>query len=197
MPAILPARSLQLRGPPEYRQNYQRGSRRSRAWPRSRPRPPPPPPPNRWPPPPPPFGRSVFGLASLMVNVRPPSSVPLSAATALSAALASVISTNPKPRERPVSRSFTRVTFSTAPWGSNTLRSSASVVLWGRLPTYRFFIAFPLSVNRPRLVLRSSTDVLRSRVVARVCPASLGSAQCRRRERRKFCEMLRGCPSAD
>src|SRR4029077_10669330 len=82
------------------RRNYQRGSRRSRVWPRSRPRPPPPPPPpNRWPPPPPPpFVRSVFGLASLMVNVRPPSSVPLSAATALSAAVASVISTNPKPR---------------------------------------------------------------------------------------------------
>jgi len=56
-------------------------------------------------------------------------------AMAASASAALVISTKPKPRERPVSRSVTSVIFSTAPCGSKTFRSSDSVVLWGRLPT--------------------------------------------------------------
>src|SRR5438105_8741256 len=89
-----------------------------------------------------------------MVNVRPPNSVPFKAAIALSASLALLISTNAKPRERPVSRSVTRLTFSTAPCASKTPRSSASVVLGGRLPTYRFFIAFPLLVDHLSLAAR-------------------------------------------
>ena len=110
-----------------------------------------PPPP---PPPPPLRGRSVLGLASLIVKVRPPKSVPFKAAVAFSASPAFVISTKAKPRERPVSRSVTMLTFSTAPCASNALRSSPSVVLWGRLPTYRFFIALPLSEIRRAAALQ-------------------------------------------
>src|ERR1051325_8921705 len=65
--------------------------------PRSRPLPPPP---LRPPPPPPP--RSVFGRASLTLSVRPPSCDPFRAAMAFSPSSSFVISTNPKPRERPV-----------------------------------------------------------------------------------------------
>src|SRR4029077_3326505 len=117
----------------------------------------PPPPPNLFPPPPPPppRGRSAFGCASLIFKARPPSSVPFNAATALSASAAFVISTNPNPRARPVSRSVTMLTFSTAPCASNTVRNSDSVVLWGKLPTYRFFIAFPLSITHSRPITRS------------------------------------------
>src|SRR6059058_2904924 len=89
-----------------------------------------------------------------MVRARPPSCVPFRAAIALSASAGLVISTKAKPRERPVSRSVTRLTFSTAPCASKTPRSSASVVLWGRLPTYRFFIAFPLLVDHLSLGAR-------------------------------------------
>src|SRR4029077_21056242 len=104
----------------------------------------PPPPPGR--PPPPPRGgppRSVLGRASLIFKARPPSSLPLSAAIAFSASAESVISTKAKPRERPVSRSVTMLTCSMAPWGSNSARNSASVVLWGMLPTNSFFMMVP------------------------------------------------------
>src|SRR5260370_29695022 len=92
---------------------YQRGSRRWRGPPPPPPlgRPPPPPPKPR-PPAPPPWG---FGRASLILSARPSRSVPLSAAIARSASAESVISTNAKPRERPVSRSVTRLTRSTCP----------------------------------------------------------------------------------
>src|SRR5450759_4082239 len=88
---------------------YQRGSRRWRGPPPPPPplgRPPPPPPPKPRPPPPP-WG---LGRASLILSARPSRSVPLSAAIARSASAESVISTNAKPRERPVSRSVTRLT---------------------------------------------------------------------------------------
>src|ERR1039457_1698943 len=104
---------------------YQRGSRRRGGPPPPPPppgrppppppplgRPPPPPPPKPRPPPPPPWG---FGRASLILSARPSRSVPLRAAMARSASAESAISTNAKPRERPVSRSVTRLTRSTCP----------------------------------------------------------------------------------
>src|ERR1700728_3119707 len=86
--------------------SYQRGSRRRELSP-----PPPlrfpPPPPKRLPPPPPPDGRASRGRASLTVRLRPSSCEPLRASIARSAPESSVISTKPKPRDFPVSRSFT------------------------------------------------------------------------------------------
>lgn len=45
------------------------------------------------------------------------------------------ISTNPKPRSRPVSRSVISLTDSTAPYALNRSRMFSSVALNGRLPT--------------------------------------------------------------
>src|SRR5688572_17455440 len=91
-----------------------------------RPYPPPPPPP-----PPPVRGRSC---ASLTLSGRPPKSLPLSACIAREAS-ALDISTKPKPRGRPVSRSFTSDSFSTVPCSANKARSVSSVAENGRLPT--------------------------------------------------------------
>src|SRR6266568_342566 len=49
------------------------------------------------------------------------------------------ISTKPKPRERPVSRSVKMLTRSTCPYASNSWRNSSSEVLKLRLPTKMFF----------------------------------------------------------
>src|SRR6266404_5655653 len=49
------------------------------------------------------------------------------------------ISTKPKPRERPVSRSVRMLTRSTWPYASNNWRNSSSEVLKLRLPTKMFF----------------------------------------------------------
>src|SRR5580704_14171793 len=109
---------------------------------RFRPPPPPPPPrPPRSPPrslPPPPL-RSVLGRASFTFSVRPPIWEPFKAAIALSPSSAFAISTKPKPRERPVSRSVKMVMRSTCPCGSKSLRNSSSEVLKSRLPTKMFF----------------------------------------------------------
>src|ERR1017187_643539 len=120
---------------------YQRGSRRWRGPPPPPPLgrpPPPPPPPKPRPPPPPPWG---FGRASLILSARPSRSVPLRAAIARSASAESVISTNAKPRERPVSRSVTRLTRSTCPYGSKSERMEDSVAAKSKLPTKMFFIS--------------------------------------------------------
>src|SRR5580704_7314913 len=102
---------------------YQRGSRRCLGPPPSRPPPPRnPPPPGR--PPPPPL---VFGRASLTLRARPPTFEPFNAVMARSASSASVISTNAKPRDRPVSRSVIRLTRSTVPYASNSERMVSSV----------------------------------------------------------------------
>src|SRR4051812_48171802 len=57
------------------------------------------------------------------------------------AASALPISTNAKPRGRPVSRSVIKETFSTAPCLENKVCTSASVAVKGRLPTYSFVTA--------------------------------------------------------
>jgi hypothetical protein len=111
---------------------------------RFRPPPPPPRPPRSLPPPPPPPPRSTFGRASLTFSVRPPSWFPFKAAMAFSPSSAFVISTNPKPRERPVSRSVMMLTRSTCPYASNNCRSSSSDVLKSRFPTKMFFKRLPL-----------------------------------------------------
>ncbi len=56
-------------------------------------------------------GRDSRGFASLTVSARPASIVPWSFAMAVLAAVLSGISTNPKPLERPVSRSVMILTF--------------------------------------------------------------------------------------
>src|SRR3981081_1413352 len=52
------------------------------------------------------------------------------------ASSALAISTNPKPRGLPVSRSVIRDSFSTVPWGANNARTESSVAVNGRFPTY-------------------------------------------------------------
>src|SRR5581483_10896305 len=77
----------------------------------------------RKPPPPPPFSR---GRASFTLRVRPPICEPSSAWMAASAS-SEAISTKPKPRGRPVSRSLTRLTLLTSPCDAKSSRSSSSV----------------------------------------------------------------------
>src|SRR5215203_6845760 len=81
--------------------------------PRPLPLPPPPPPPNERPPPPP--ERGSCGFASLTVRARPWSSCPLNRSIAVFASSLLLISTNPKPRERPVNLSVMILTEETAP----------------------------------------------------------------------------------
>src|SRR5256885_13861728 len=50
------------------------------------------------------------------------------------------ISTKPKPRGRPVSRSVIRETFSTVPCLENRARTASSVAVKGRFPTYSLVI---------------------------------------------------------
>jgi len=119
-----------------------------------RPRPPPPPPrpprsPPRSPPRPPrsrppPPACSVLGRASLTFRVRPPTCDPFSAVMAFSPSSLLAISTKPKPRERPVSRSVMMLTRSTCPNGSNICRNSSSDVLKLKFPTKIFFTRLPL-----------------------------------------------------
>lgn len=86
--------------------------------------------------------RAAFGRASLTLSTRPSSSRPLRAAIARSPSPSLLISTNPKPLARPVSRSVTRFTRSTVPCASNMPRMSASVEPKLRFPTNIFFKLF-------------------------------------------------------
>src|SRR3972149_2782860 len=58
----------------------------------------------------------------------------------MAASAPSSISTNPKPRDRPVSRSEITCARATVPYGENTSRRSSAVVLKGRFPTYKFLL---------------------------------------------------------
>src|SRR5688572_14680780 len=100
---------------------YQRGSRRPPPPPPPPRLPPKPPPPPRLPPkpPPPPGPRGSFGRASFTVSVRPPSCDSCSSVIAFCAPSSVAISTNPKPRARPVAMSRMTVTDSTGPTRSN------------------------------------------------------------------------------
>src|SRR2546423_5185726 len=126
-------------------EHYQRGSRLPppppppppKPPPRPPPRPPPPPKPPRPPPPPPPPRppRSSRGRASLTVRLRPLRSLPLNCCMAASPSSREDISTKPKPRERPVSRSSTTLADSTVPACEKSSRSSSLEVWNERFPT--------------------------------------------------------------
>src|SRR2546428_827049 len=103
-----------------------RGSQR-----RPPPQPPPPPPPRRWPPPPPPAPPP--GLATSTLIRRPSSSVLDTGRSRASSVVA--ISTNPKPRDRPVSRSVTTLADSTVPIWAKVSRRRSLEVENERLPT--------------------------------------------------------------
>jgi hypothetical protein len=112
-----------LKGARQIGDGYQRGSRRCRGGPPN-PRPAP----------------CAFGRASLTLSWRPPKLVPFRAAIARSASAESVISTKAKPRARPVSRSVTRLTRSTFPYGSKSARREDSVVPKSKFPRKMFFM---------------------------------------------------------
>src|SRR5262245_47429913 len=57
----------------------------------------------------------------------------------MAASAPSLISTNPNPRDRPVSRSVITWARVTVPCCANSCSRSSDVVLNGRFPTYRFF----------------------------------------------------------
>src|SRR5262249_26367503 len=85
---------------------------------------------------------------SLTVSVRPWNWAPPRLAIACSAP--SLISTKPKPRERPVSRSSTTWARVTVPNWPNAWSRSSAVVEKARLPTYRFLlIALPSGLAGP------------------------------------------------
>src|SRR5689334_10983099 len=60
------------------------------------------------------------------------------------------ISTKPKPRGCPVSRSVIKESFSTVPCGAKRLRTDSSVAVKGRLPTYNLVI----EISRKRIERR-------------------------------------------
>src|SRR5215470_679319 len=108
--------------------------------PRAPPRPAPPPPPKPPRPPPPPPRRSppppepgAFAFSTWIV--RPSRFVPLRRQMACSASSGVAISTNPKPRERPVSRSVTTLADSTPPTAANASRKRSLDVENDRPPT--------------------------------------------------------------
>src|SRR3989442_15650486 len=74
----------------------------------------------------------------MTVRVRPYIGWPWSLGIDVLAAVASCISTKPKPLERPVSRSVITRISSTTPYGSKSWRRSRSVGLNARLPTKIF-----------------------------------------------------------
>src|SRR5262249_19033992 len=74
----------------------------------------------------------------LTVRVRPWNWAPFMAAIASSAP--SAISTKPKPRDRPVSRSMMTCARVTVPYWENASWRSSEVVPKGRLPTYKFLL---------------------------------------------------------
>src|SRR5438445_591542 len=125
------------------RQNYQRPPPPPRLPPPPPPYPPPgrPPPPPRppkppRPPPPPPPAPGLLAFSTWMV--RPSRLVPLSLLIADSASSFVAISTKPKPRERPVSRSVTTLADSTLPHAANASRRRSVDVEKERPPTKSF-----------------------------------------------------------
>src|SRR6266446_9818776 len=111
--------------------------------PRDPPRPPPPPPPKPPRPPPAPPRRSppppapgAFAFSTWMV--RPSRLVPLRRLMACSASSGVAISTKPKPRDRPVSRSVTTLADSTLPVAAKASRRRSLEVENARPPTKSF-----------------------------------------------------------
>src|SRR5882724_3711361 len=90
----------------------------------------------------PPKLRFSRGFASFTFKFRPLISLPLNCATAASPASFEAISTKPKPRERPVSRSSITLADSTVPACENSWCKSSLEVWNERLPTYSFIDMF-------------------------------------------------------
>src|SRR3989344_6093590 len=106
----------------------------------------------------------AFGRASETVSMRPPKSLPFHIAIAPSAPASSAISTKPKPRERPVSRSVTMLAEATSPALAKASRSSSPVARYGRPPTKslramitRNKITYCSIVRRPSLTPNMAT----------------------------------------
>src|SRR5712691_11099162 len=93
--------------------------------------------------------RGSRGRAWLTVRARPATCVPLRASMARCAARLSGISTKPKPRERPVSRSVIILIVSTVPYGSKSWRRSCSVVVNAKLPPKIFTCGSPEDKGPP------------------------------------------------
>src|SRR3979490_1159657 len=64
------------------------------------------------------------------------------------AASAFAISTKPKPRGLPVSRSVIKDSFSTVPCGANNARTESSVAVKGRFPTYNLVNAVLTGIEK-------------------------------------------------
>src|SRR5213593_743106 len=152
--------------------------------PRDPPRPPPPPPkPPRPPPPrrsPPPPAPGAFAFSTWIV--RPSRFVPLRRLMACSASSGVAISTNPKPRERPVSRSVTTLADSTLPTAAKASRRRSLEVEKDKPPTksltamegllltaqdYRSIHWSPSSARRILPEVRSGWDAHRAAPVRR------------------------------
>src|SRR3954453_6954931 len=69
------------------------------------------------------------------------------------------ISTKPKPRERPVSRSVATWARVTVPYSPNQLSRSSEVVWKGRFPTKMFLLIVFLRPHRPAWVERTATSL--------------------------------------
>src|SRR5712691_1909488 len=100
---------------------------------------------------------------------------------AVFAALLSGISTNPKPLERPVSRSIMTLILSTTPYGSKSWRRSWSVALYARLPTKIF--------TKGSLMGEGAHD---RQVIRTVCRSNTEE---RRREMTQEAEEISYCPA--
>src|SRR5436305_12409415 len=92
---------------------------------------------------------------------------------ARSASPASDISTNANPRDRPVSRSVTKLTRSTFPYGSNSARMEDSVEAKSKLPTKMFFIFRLLCLS----IVRARRGDATSQVVAGLSKGDFSIAQ--------------------
>src|SRR5688572_24034461 len=100
------------------------------------------------------------------------------------------ISTNAKPRDRPVSRSVTTWADSTAPNSPNASRRSSAVVPKGRLPTYNFLlmVILPRGLLGPGKNLKTHSRPRRQeRGQTRVASPAAVSAPDRHRDTRQAC----------
>ena len=82
-------------------------------------------------------------------------SAPLIAAIAARPSSGEPMVTNPKPRERPVTRSIMTMASVTVPWAPKTSRRSASVAEKGRFPIYNFILMLCVCVGSCSLTATS------------------------------------------
>src|SRR5690606_2933937 len=95
--------------------------------------------------------------ASFTVRLRPSHSISCRLRIASSIASWVSISTNPKPRDRPVSRSEITSAERTVPYSPNSVRSLSEVIDHGKLPTYNFF-PIQLTLHQTERIAHDPTD---------------------------------------